>query len=105
MLPPADRCVLLLRDKIIRRKFLDLLRFFYIILLLSYWTIYFVDIFIDGRQMHVTVNCDPPMKQGQTRYHYLVLIFKVRIFVILYTKYRCESYILLSEKSNLMLHI
>lgn len=30
----------------------------------------------DGRQMHVTVNCDPPMKQGQTRYHYMVLIFK-----------------------------
>ena len=30
----------------------------------------------DGRQMHVAVNVDPPMKQGQTRYHYLVLIFK-----------------------------
>merc|ERR1711874_488355 len=26
--------------------------------------------------MHVAVNVDPPMKQGQTRYHYLVLIFK-----------------------------
>jgi structure-specific recognition protein 1 len=30
----------------------------------------------DSRQMHVAVNVDPPMKQGQTRYHYLVLIFK-----------------------------
>ena len=30
----------------------------------------------DNRQMHVAVNVDPPMKQGQTRYHYLVLIFK-----------------------------
>ena len=34
--------------------------------------------FSDGRQIHVTVNVEPPMKQGQTRYHYMVLIFKVR---------------------------
>ena len=34
--------------------------------------------FLDGRQIHVTVNVEPPMKQGQTRYHYMVLIFKVR---------------------------
>jgi len=30
----------------------------------------------DGRQMHLAVNCDPPIKQGQTRYHCLVFIFK-----------------------------
>jgi len=30
----------------------------------------------DGRQMHFAVNCDPPIKQGQTRYHCLVFIFK-----------------------------
>lgn len=30
----------------------------------------------DGRQMHLAVHCDPPMKHGQTRYYYLVLIFK-----------------------------
>ena len=31
----------------------------------------------DSRQMHVAVNVDPPMKQGQTRYHYLVFNFKL----------------------------
>jgi len=30
----------------------------------------------DGRQMHLAVNCDPPIKQGQTRYHCLVFSFK-----------------------------
>ena len=30
----------------------------------------------DGRQMHFAVQCDPPIKQGQTRYHCLVFIFK-----------------------------
>jgi len=30
----------------------------------------------DGRQMHLVLNCDPPMKHGQTRYHFLVLLFK-----------------------------
>ena len=30
----------------------------------------------DQRQMYFAVNCDPPIKQGQTRYHYLVLNFK-----------------------------
>ncbi len=30
----------------------------------------------DGRQMHFVVNVDPPLKQGQTRYHYLVFVFK-----------------------------
>ncbi len=30
----------------------------------------------DRRQMHFAVNVDPPIKQGQTRYHYLVFNFK-----------------------------
>jgi len=30
----------------------------------------------DGRQIHLALNCDPPMKHGQTRYHFLVLLFK-----------------------------
>jgi len=30
----------------------------------------------DQRQTHFVVNVDPPIKQGQTRYHYLVFIFK-----------------------------
>ena len=30
----------------------------------------------DGRQTHFAVNLDPPIKQGQTRYHFLVFIFK-----------------------------
>ena len=30
----------------------------------------------DGRQMHFAVNCEPPIKQGQTRYHCLVFNFK-----------------------------
>ena len=30
----------------------------------------------DQRQMYFAVNCDPPIKQGQTRYHYLVMNFK-----------------------------
>lgn len=29
----------------------------------------------DGRQMFFVVSLDPPIKQGQTRYHYLVLLF------------------------------
>ena len=31
----------------------------------------------DQRQMHFAVNLDPPIKQGQTRYHFLVFNFKV----------------------------
>ena len=31
----------------------------------------------DQRQMHFAVNVDPPIKQGQTRYHYLVFNFKL----------------------------
>ncbi len=31
----------------------------------------------DQRQMHFVVNLDPPIKQGQTRYFFLVLIFKI----------------------------
>ena len=31
----------------------------------------------DQRQMHFVVNVDPPIKQGQTRYHYLVFNFKL----------------------------
>lgn len=31
----------------------------------------------DGRQIHFVVNVDPPVKQGQTRYHYLVFNFKL----------------------------
>ncbi len=31
----------------------------------------------DQRQMHFAVNVDPPVKQGQTRYHYLVFNFKL----------------------------
>ena len=30
----------------------------------------------DQRQTHLAINIDPAIKQGQTRYHYLVLIFK-----------------------------
>ncbi|KAF7270248.1 structure specific recognition protein [Rhynchophorus ferrugineus] len=30
----------------------------------------------DGRQMFFVVSLDPPIKQGQTRYHFLVLLFK-----------------------------
>ena len=30
----------------------------------------------DQRQMHFAVNLDPPIKQGQTRYHFLVFNFK-----------------------------
>ena len=30
----------------------------------------------DQRQWHFAVNVDPPVKQGQTRYHYLVFNFK-----------------------------
>jgi len=30
----------------------------------------------DQRQTHFVVNVDPPIKQGQTRYHYLVFLFK-----------------------------
>jgi len=30
---------------------------------------------IDGRQMHFVVSLDPPIKQGQTRYPYLVFLF------------------------------
>ena len=30
----------------------------------------------DQRQMHFAVNVDPPIKQGQTRYHYLVFNFQ-----------------------------
>ncbi len=30
----------------------------------------------DQRQMYLVVNVDPPVKQGQTRYHYLVFNFK-----------------------------
>ena len=30
----------------------------------------------DHRQMHFAVNVDPPVKQGQTRYHYLVFNFR-----------------------------
>lgn len=29
----------------------------------------------DMRQMFFVVSLDPPIKQGQTRYHYLVLLF------------------------------
>ena len=31
----------------------------------------------DQRQMHFAVNLDPPLKQGQTRYHFLVFNFKM----------------------------
>ena len=31
----------------------------------------------DQRQMHFAVNLDPPIKQGQTRYHFLVFNFKI----------------------------
>lgn len=31
----------------------------------------------DTRQMFFVVSLDPPIKQGQTRYHYLVLLFGV----------------------------
>jgi structure-specific recognition protein 1 len=31
----------------------------------------------DQRQMHFGVNVDPPIKQGQTRYHYLIFNFKM----------------------------
>jgi len=31
----------------------------------------------DQRQMHFAVNLDPPIKQGQTRYHFLVFNFKM----------------------------
>jgi len=29
----------------------------------------------DQRQMHFALNIDPAIKQGQTRYHYLVIYF------------------------------
>ncbi|XP_022653198.1 FACT complex subunit Ssrp1-like [Varroa jacobsoni] len=29
----------------------------------------------DGRQMHFVLSLDPPIKQGQTRYHFLILLF------------------------------
>ena len=29
----------------------------------------------DGRQMYFIVSLDPPIKQGQTRYPFLVLLF------------------------------
>lgn len=29
----------------------------------------------DSRQMFFVLSLDPPIKQGQTRYHYLVLLF------------------------------
>lgn len=29
----------------------------------------------DSRQMFFVVSLDPPIKQGQTRYHFLVLLF------------------------------
>ncbi|CAL1528533.1 unnamed protein product [Lymnaea stagnalis] len=29
----------------------------------------------DGRQMYFVVSLDPPIKQGQTRYHFLILLF------------------------------
>lgn len=29
----------------------------------------------DGRQMFFVISLDPPIKQGQTRYHYLVFLF------------------------------
>ena len=32
-------------------------------------------VFQDQRQMFFCVNLDPPIKQGQTRYHYLVFSF------------------------------
>lgn len=31
----------------------------------------------DTRQMFFVVSLDPPIKQGQTRYHYLVLLFGI----------------------------
>ncbi|XP_025423207.1 FACT complex subunit Ssrp1 [Sipha flava] len=31
----------------------------------------------DGRQIFFVVSLDPPIKQGQTRYHYLVLLFNM----------------------------
>jgi len=31
----------------------------------------------DGRQVFFVVSLDPPIKQGQTRYHYLVLLFNM----------------------------
>jgi len=30
----------------------------------------------DGRQMYFVVSLDPPIKQGQTRYHFLILLFQ-----------------------------
>lgn len=30
---------------------------------------------IDGRQMFFILSLDPPIKQGQTRYHFLVIMF------------------------------
>lgn len=29
----------------------------------------------DSRQMFFVISLDPPIKQGQTRYHFLVLLF------------------------------
>lgn len=31
----------------------------------------------DNRQMFFVLSLDPPIKQGQTRYHYLVLLFNM----------------------------
>lgn len=31
----------------------------------------------DNRQMFFVLSLDPPIKQGQTRYHYLVLLFGI----------------------------
>lgn len=31
----------------------------------------------DNRQMFFVLSLDPPIKQGQTRYHYLVLLFSM----------------------------
>ncbi|XP_012942968.2 FACT complex subunit SSRP1 [Aplysia californica] len=30
----------------------------------------------DGRQMYFVISLDPPIKQGQTRYHFLILLFQ-----------------------------
>ena len=37
---------------------------------------FFLLFFKDQRQMHFCINVDPPIKQGQTRYHYLIMNFR-----------------------------
>jgi structure-specific recognition protein 1 len=58
----------------------------------------------DQRQTHFVVNVDPPIKQGQTRYHCLVFLFKVSfLHVVCYLHfvafmYHSEHHIFLTER-------